>query len=83
MASDYNPYSQYIYKGESFLEIHHPRKFIKTNFSTEEIEATKDPSDKVRDINRVSDITYGALTHLLKIKENWKRLKVLRFPENY
>jgi hypothetical protein len=65
------------------LDIHHPLKFRRTNFSTKEIEAAKYPSDEGLEINEVSDLTFGELMHLLKIKENWKRLKVLKFPEIY
>ena len=65
------------------MEIHHSRKFIKTIFSTEEIETVKDPSDKGREINEVSDLTFGELMHLLKIEKNWKRLMVLKFPRIY
>ena len=48
-----------LYKGESFLEIHQPQKFIKTNLSIEEIEPAKDPSDEGREINEVFDLIIG------------------------
>ncbi|MFC2055642.1 hypothetical protein ACFLV7_15300 [Chloroflexota bacterium] len=55
------------------MENHHPLKINKTNFSTEETEAVKDPSDEGREINEVSDLITKELMHLLKIKEYWNR----------
>ena len=52
------------------------RLIIKGKFSAEELGAAKDPEDKGRQVDSVTDLTFGECTRLLEKSENWERLGV-------
>ena len=52
------------------------RRLLDGHFSTEELEAAKDPADREREVENVTDLTFGECTHLLEKPEHWERLGV-------
>ena len=52
------------------------RRLLDGHFSTEELEAAKDPADQEREVESVTDLTFGECTHLLEKPEHWERLGV-------
>jgi hypothetical protein len=52
----------------------HLRRLVDGKFSLEAIEAAKNPGDPERQIEDVSDLTFGEYIRLLQNEENWKAL---------
>lgn len=50
------------------------RRLINGRFSREELAAAKDPEDKEREVDAVTDLTFGECTRLLEKPEHWERL---------
>ncbi len=50
------------------------RRLINGRFSREELAAAKDPDDEERDVDGVTDLTFGECTRLLERPEHWERL---------
>ena len=52
------------------------RRLLDGNFSTEELEAAKDPADQEREVESVTDLTFGECIRLLEKQGHWERLRV-------
>ena len=52
------------------------RRLINGHFSPEELENAKDPVDEDREVNGVTDLTFGECTRLLERPEYWQRISV-------
>lgn len=52
------------------------RRLLDGHFSTEELKAAKDPADREREVEGVTDLTFGECTRLLEKREHWGRLRV-------
>jgi predicted transcriptional regulator len=64
--------------GEPFLLIgeieNHIRLMVANKFSAPELKSACDPSDSEREINDVSDLTFGEYVRLLEDPRHWERL---------
>jgi len=52
------------------------RRLIDGRFSPEELRNAKDPADEEREVDNVTDLTFGECTRLLERPEHWQRLGV-------
>ena len=52
------------------------RRLINGKFSSAELEAARDPGDEERQVDSVTDLTFGECTRLLEKPQNWERLRV-------
>ena len=52
------------------------RRLINGHFSPEELANAKDPVDEGREVDSVTDLTFGECTRLLEKPEHWQRLGV-------
>ena len=52
------------------------RRLINGHFLAKEMEGAKDPADERREVNDVTDLTFGECTRLLEKPEHWQRLGV-------
>ena len=52
------------------------RRLINRHFSPEELKDAKDPGDEGREVDSVTDLTFGECTGLLERPEHWQRLGV-------
>lgn len=66
--------------GEPFLVLgeieNHIRGIIDGKFTTEELEALRDPGDSTREIHDVSDLTFGEYLRLLEDPRRWDKLNI-------
>lgn len=69
---------QFKQLGEPFLLIgeieNYVRRMIQDKFGADEFAAAKDPSDDEREIEHVSDLTFGEYRRLLETNANWSKL---------
>ena len=52
------------------------RNLIGRRFTKEDFQQAKDPADESRQIESVSDLTFGEYVHLLENEENWGKLQL-------
>ncbi len=52
------------------------RRLIDGHFSPEELKSAKDPADEEREVDSVTDLTFGECTRLLEKPDHWQRLGV-------
>ena len=52
------------------------RRLINGHFSLQELEDAKDPVDEEREVDSVTDLTFGECTRLLEKPDHWGRLGV-------
>ncbi len=77
-ATDLNTTFQQL--GEPFLLLgeieNHIRRIIADRFSQDELASARDPSDTNRQVDRVSDLTFGKYIKLLENPGRWARLEI-------
>jgi len=54
----------------------HVRRVISQRFTPTELESTKDPTDTIRVVTSVADLTYGEYIRLLENPERWDKLNI-------
>ena len=71
---------QFQQLAEPFLLIgeieNYVRRLLRGKFSKDELSSAKDPEDKDRTIERVSDLTFGEYVRLIEDAKNWQKLKL-------
>jgi CBS domain containing-hemolysin-like protein len=71
---------QFIALAEPFLVLeqieNHIRAWLDGCFTVEQLKDTLDPSDKSREVEAISDLTFGEYIRLLEKPENWQNLKL-------
>jgi len=71
---------QFIALAEPFLILeqieNHIRAWLDGCFTVEQLKDTLDPSDKNREVEAISDLTFGEYIRLLEKPENWQNLKL-------
>jgi len=77
-ASDLNLQFQQL--AEPFLLLgeieNHIRGLLDGKFTAAELDSMRDPSDKSRKVEAVSDLTFGEYLRLLESQENWDKIDV-------
>ena len=54
----------------------HVRSLLNAKFDKADLAAVRDPSDNTREIDDVSDLTFGEYLRLLESEERWKKLEL-------
>lgn len=71
---------QFIALAEPFLILeqieNHIRAWLDGCFTVEQLKDTLEPSDKSREVEAISDLTFGEYIRLLEKPENWQNLKL-------
>jgi len=71
---------QFIALAEPFLILeqieNHIRAWLDNCFTVEQLKDTLDPSDESREVEAISDLTFGEYIRLLERPENWQNLKL-------
>jgi len=71
---------QFIALAEPFLILeqieNHIRAWLDGCFTVEQLKDTLDPSDESREVEAISDLTFGEYIRLLEKPENWHNLKL-------
>lgn len=71
---------QFIALAEPFLILeqieNHIRAWLDNCFTAEQLKETLDPSDESREVEAISDLTFGEYIRLLEKPENWQNLKL-------
>ena len=80
IVTAYDISKQFQQLAEPFLLLgdieNHVRYLIDKTFTSEELHQVKAPEDSGRDIQGVSDLTFGEYVRLLQNAENWIKLKI-------
>jgi predicted transcriptional regulator len=80
IVTAYDISKQFQQLAEPFLLLgdieNHVRYLIDKTFTLAELQQAKDPEDPSRDIQCVSDLTFGEYVHLLQNAENWAKLQI-------
>jgi CBS domain-containing protein len=78
LVTTYDISLQFSALSEPFLLLseieNHIRRLIDGKFSLEQLKAAKDPSDTVRKVENVANLTFGEYIRLLDYPDNWSRL---------
>ncbi len=80
IVTAYDISKQFQQLAEPFLLLgdieNHVRYLIDKTFTLAEFQQVKDPEDPSRDIQSVSDLTFGEYVRLLQNAENWAKLRI-------
>ena len=80
IVTAYDISKQFQQLAEPFLLLadieNHVRYLIDKTFTLADLQQAKDPEDPSRDIQGVSDLTFGEYVRLLQDEENWAKLKI-------
>ena len=72
--------NQFRNLAEPFLLIgeieNHIRKLIHGKYSVEDLRVARDGADAARDVNSISDLTFGEYIRLIENEERWKKLNL-------
>jgi len=75
-ASDLN--LQFLQLAEPFLSLgeveNHIRRMIDKRFDIDDLKAARDPADVAREVESVSDLTFGEYVRLLENSDRWEQL---------